>query len=320
MRTRTKLLVPALLTIVLNSAVANGSAAATAVTPDEARVIAKEATIYGFPLVDNYRIQYAYFVDRSSKEYKAPWNHLHNDARVYTPEDRAVQTPNSDTPYSQLGADLRGEPLVITVPAIEEGRYYSLQFIDMYCFNFAYVGSRATGNGPGSYLLAGPRWRGTKPRGIKSVIRSETDFAFVLYRTQLFGPEDIGNVRKVQAGYRVQTLSEFLGGSAPPAPPRIEFPRPLSAVDQRVSPEFFRLLDFVLQFCPTHSSERQLRARFAKLGIGTGRFDVSTLAPETRKAMQAGMADAWSTFQTFQEQELATGGSARARFWEAEPS
>src|SRR6185503_8925281 len=207
MRMRTKLLVPALLIIVLNSAVANGSSAATAVTPDEARAIAKEATIYGFPLVDNYRIQYAYFVDRSSKEYKAPWNHLHNDARVYTPEDRAVQTPNSDTPYSQLGADLRGEPLVITVPAIEEGRYYSLQFIDMYCFNFAYVGSRATGNGTGNYLLAGPRWRGTKPRGVKSVIRSETDFAFVLYRTQLFGPEDIGNVRKVQAGYRVQTLS-----------------------------------------------------------------------------------------------------------------
>ena len=107
MRMRTKLLVPALLIIVLNSAVANGSSAATAVTPDEARAIAKEATIYGFPLVDNYRIQYAYFVDRSSKEYKAPWNHLHNDARVYTPEDRAVQTPNSDTPYSQLGADLR---------------------------------------------------------------------------------------------------------------------------------------------------------------------------------------------------------------------
>jgi len=29
------------------------------VTPAEARAIAKEAYIYGFPIVDNYRIQYS---------------------------------------------------------------------------------------------------------------------------------------------------------------------------------------------------------------------------------------------------------------------
>ena len=33
-----------------------------------------------------------------------------NNARVFTPEDVAMQTPNSDTPYSQLGLDLRTEP------------------------------------------------------------------------------------------------------------------------------------------------------------------------------------------------------------------
>ena len=124
---------------------------AQTVSPVEARAIAKEAVIYGFPLVDSYRIQYSYFVDRGSPEFKAPWNTIVNNARVYTPDDKAIQTPNSDTPYSYVGADLRAEPLVLTVPAIEKGRYYSLQFIDMYTFNFAYVGSRATGNGAGSY-------------------------------------------------------------------------------------------------------------------------------------------------------------------------
>ena len=92
---------------------------------EEERAIAKEAYIYGFPIVDNYRIQYAYFVDRENPEYKAPWNQLRNIARVYTPDDKAIQTPNSDTPYSYLGADLRAEPLVLTVPAIEKERYYS---------------------------------------------------------------------------------------------------------------------------------------------------------------------------------------------------
>ncbi len=141
------------------------TANAQPVTPSEVRAIAKEATIYGFPLVDSYRIQHSYFVDRSNPEFKAPWNTLFNNARVYTPDDKAIQTPNSDTPYSFVGADLRTEPLVFTVPAVEKERYYSLQFIDMYTFNFAYVGSRATGNDAGNFLLVGPHWKGDDAEG-----------------------------------------------------------------------------------------------------------------------------------------------------------
>jgi hypothetical protein len=134
-----------------------------AVTQEQARAIAKEAYIYGFPMVDNYRVQYAYFVNKENPEYKGGPNEIHNTARVYTPEDTAIQTPNSDTPYSALGADLRAEPLVLTVPPIEQDRYYSLQFVDGYTHNFAYVGGRTTGNGGGKYLLAGPNWKGDKP-------------------------------------------------------------------------------------------------------------------------------------------------------------
>ena len=68
-----------------------------AVTPEEARVIAKEATIYGFPLVDNYRVMYSYFVDKENKDYKGPWNQIQNEANVFTSNDKAMQTPNSDT-------------------------------------------------------------------------------------------------------------------------------------------------------------------------------------------------------------------------------
>jgi len=84
--------------------------------------------------------------------------------RVYTPADTAIQTPNSDTPYSFVGADLRAEPLVLTVPPIEKGRYFSVQLIDYYTFNFNYIGSRATGNGGGSFLLAGRAGRAQRPR------------------------------------------------------------------------------------------------------------------------------------------------------------
>ncbi|GAU83298.1 DUF1254 domain-containing protein [Bosea sp. BIWAKO-01] len=284
------------------------TAHAQAPSPAEARAIAKEATIYGFPLVDNYRIQHSYFVDRNSPEFKAPWNTLVNNARVYTPADTAIQTPNSDTPYSYVGADLRAEPLVFTVPAVEKGRYYSLQFIDQYTFNFAYVGSRATGNGAGSYLLAGPGWKGEKPAGIKSVIRAETDFAFVLYRTQLFNPGDIEKVKAIQAGYKVLPLSQFLGRPAPVPPPNVNFIKPLTTEQERNSPEFFNVLSFILQFSPTNPSERALRARFAKIGVGAGKsIDLASLSPESRQALQDGMTDAWKTFADYKETQLDTG-------------
>lgn len=133
--------------------------AQTSVSPAEARAIAKEAYIYGFPVVDSYRIEYGYFVDRQDPEFKAPWNQIVNIPRVYTPADTAIQSPNSDTPYSWLGMDLRAEPIVLTVPPIEKERYFTVQLIDAYTFNFAYIGSRTTGNGGGSFLVAGPGWK-----------------------------------------------------------------------------------------------------------------------------------------------------------------
>ncbi|HEX2891438.1 DUF1254 domain-containing protein [Vineibacter terrae] len=292
--------------LLISPSVAPGSA--RAVTPDEARAIARDATIYGFPLVDSYRIQHSYFVDRGNPEFKSSWNTLTNTARVYTPQDKAIQTPNSDTPYSFVGADLRAEPLVLTVPAVDKGRYYSLQFIDMYTFNFAYVGSRATGNGAGSYLLAGPRWKGTAPKGVKSVIRSETDFVFVLYRTQLFNADDIENIKRIQADYKVQALAQFLGQPAPAAVPAVDFIKPLGTAQERTSPDFFAILNFILRFCPTHPSEQALMARFAKLDIGVGKtFDAKALPAETRKAVEDGMADAWKAFGEYKATQLDTG-------------
>jgi hypothetical protein len=281
---------------------------ADALSPDEARGSAREAYIWGFPLVDSYRIQHSYFVDTSSPEYKGNWNEIHNTARVYTPDDKAIQTPNSDTPYSFLGADLRTEPLVLTVPAVDKGRYYSLQFIDMYTFNFAYVGSRATGNEAASFLLAGPNWKGEKPDGVKEVIRSETDFAFVIYRTQLAGADDIDNVKRIQAAYKVESLSSFLGKPAPPAAAPVNFLKPLGAEEQKTSLGFFNQLNFILQFCPTHPSEKELRARFATIGIEPGKaVDPAALSPEMRDALQEGIGEAWAEFGKYKKSKIDTG-------------
>lgn len=272
-------------------------ASAADVTPAEARAIAREAYVYGFPMVDNYRIQHAYFVDEANPEYKAPWNTLVNVPRVYTPADTAIQTPNSDTPYSFVGLDLRAEPYVITVPPVEADRYFSVQLIDWYTFNFDYIGSRTTGNGGGSFLVAGPDWQGEPPAGIDKVFHAETEFAFPVFRTQLFDPADLENVKKIQAGYRVEPLSAFVGRPAPVAAPAIDFPAPLTPDAEKSSLAFFEQLNFVLRFAPTVPSETELRARFASIGLEAGKpFDPAALTPEIRAAMEQGIADAWAEF------------------------
>ena len=272
--------------------------AAEAPVPADAQAIAKEAYVYGFPMVDSYRIQYSYLVDTKDPEYKGGWNQVHSIARVFTPDDKAVQTPNSDTPYSFLGYDLRAEPLVLTVPKIDKNRYYSVQFIDLYTQNFAYLGSRTSGNAGTTVLLAGPDWSGETPKGIDQVIRSETQLGNIIFRTQLFGPDDLENVKKVQAGYKVQPLSAFLGQPAPPAAPPIDFIKPLTAQQEHTSPEFFEILNFLLRYSPTVPSETALMQRFGTLGIGPDKtFDADKLSPATLQAVKDGMADAWKAHE-----------------------
>jgi len=286
---------------------ASTSVQAQDVTAAEARAIAKEAYVYGYPMVDSYRIQYAYFEDSKNPEFKGPWNTIVNTPRVYTPADTAFVTPNSDTPYSWLGMDLRAEPIVLTMPVIDEKRYYSVQIIDGYTYIVDYIGSRTTGNDGGSYLIAGPGWKGDTPAGVKKVIRSDTDFNWGVYRTQLFNPEDLDEVKKVQAGYKVQTLSAFLGQPAPAAIP-INYIKPLTPAEQKTSPEFFNIMNFALQFAPANPSETELMVRFAKIGVGAGKtIGVSSLSPEVKTAIEQGIADAWADLGNLQKTGLDTG-------------
>jgi hypothetical protein len=259
----------------------------------EIRAIAEAAYIYGFPMLGNYKAMYQFSVDEKSGQFRAPFNQISSSARVATPKDTAVVTPNSDTPYSTVELDLRAEPIVLCVPAVDPKRYYSVQLIDMYTQNYGYVGSRATGSKAGCYLVAGPRWSGAEtPAGIAKVFRCETDFSLAIYRTQLFSPADIANVKKVQAGYKLQTLSKFAKKPAPPALPPPAFP---AWKEEAFKAEFPAYLDFLLQFAPAMPEETALRARFGRIGIGPGRkFDFKELSLEQKlevgKGIESGFA------------------------------
>jgi hypothetical protein len=266
---------------------------APALTPDEVQATSQEAILYGLPLVMLYSIMNEYAINKDSDQFKAPFNQIKNEPRVYTPADTAVITPNSDTPYSFAWLDLRAEPVVLCVPQMSEDRYYSVMLTSQYTFNFGYIGSRATGNGAGCYAIAGPGWTGSTPKGIDKVFVAGTDFALATYRTQLFNPADIDNVKAIQGKYSAQTLSAFLGQPTPAPAPEIDWPG-ISKATEKADP--FSYLAFILQFAPATGPaavEVPLREKFARIGIEAGElFPTVALTAADKAAMKAGIQQA----------------------------
>jgi hypothetical protein len=258
------------------------TARAADLTPAETKAIAEEGFIYGLPIVMNYAVMYEYAVDKGNPEFKAPFNQIKNEARVFTYEDIAIITPNSDTPYSFLWMDLRTEPMVLSVPAVEKSRYYAVMLCDGNTYNYGYIGSRATGSEAGDYMVAGPDWKGETPAGIKKVFRSTTQFSVAGYRTQLFNAQDMPNVVKIQAGYKGQPLSAYLKQPAPPAAPTVDFPKINKAM---VKTGFFDYLAFALQYAPAGPEEKEIREKLARLG------DLGALSPEQKAAVMAGVKE-----------------------------
>lgn len=255
----------------------------------------QQAYVYAYPMIAAYKAMYQFNIDKTNSQYEGPFNQVLNDSQVFTPKDTAIVTPNSDTPYSMLQADLRAEPLIFCVPEIERNRYYSVQLTDMYTFNYGYVGTRTTGNDGGCYMVAGPDWKGAAPKGIHKVFQCETQFSLLIYRTQLFSPADIANVKKIQAGYTVQPLSAYAHEPAPPPSPPIDFP---TFTDDALKTDFPRFLNFLLQFCPPVAQEAAVRLQFAAIGIGPGiPFDYLKLSEAQKGELAQAVKDGYAAIQ-----------------------
>src|SRR5262249_52647967 len=134
-----------------------------------------------------------------------------------------------------------------------------------------------------------PRWKGEKPAGVKKVFQSTTDFGLVIFRTQLFGPADMPNVEKVQAGYRIQPLSVYLKQPAPAAAPTVDWPK----IDKdSVKTHFFEYPDFALQFAPATPDEAEIRSKLARIGVGPDKkFNFKDLSAEHKAEILIAMKE-----------------------------
>ena len=104
-----------------------------------------------------------------------------------------------------------------------------------------------------------------------------------------------------------------MGKAAKESTASVEFIKPLTPAEEKTSLEFFNIMNYVMNFCPTNPSEAALMERFAKIGIGAGKtIDFTTLSPKVKGAMEAGIKEVWEVTFTelmkkFDKGELTSG-------------
>ncbi len=256
-------------------------------TPKQAAAIAEEAYVYAFPMMESYRTMYVQAIDKSAPGYQAPFNELAHRTKLLDPAFKDIVRPNNDTIYSMAWLDLRAQPILISVPEVEN-RYYSVQLVDMFTHNFAYIGTRATGTAAGSYVIAGPQWEGAKPGDARAVFRSESNFVLCIIRIEVEGPDDVAAVVELQKQYRLTAMNVYLGRSRVPVPTGITFPTYDST--RAKSAAFIDLLNFLLTQVLVVPEEQELMTRFSSIGIRAGALNASrALNLGIRNAVEEGI-------------------------------
>ena len=285
-------------------ALAAAAVAQEALTPEQRRALAKEAYIFTYPVVMNYRMMYLQAIKGDGAF--GTWRHL----ALASPADTDIVTPNTDTPYSYAWVDLRAEPWVLTMPKIEPERFYTSQWDDLWGYVLDNPGSINDGNDGISVLLASPAWTGDVPKGITRVIRGESDVLGTLTRTQVMGgAQDLPRVKHIQQRYTLAPLSTFVGTTAPTAAPAVQWP--VWSEGDEVTEAYWGYVNFLLPRTTPQPEDQAMYDNMASLGLkGGGPWDPGTLEATTREALQQGMDDARAELQ-----QRSAGGIDAAKFF-----
>jgi len=254
--------------------------------PAEAKSIAREAYIFAYPMLENYRTMYLQLLSWGEP------NEFTHIKQLYGPKNTMIVRPNNDTVYSMVWMDLTVEPIVISIPEIRN-RYFAFQLVDMYTHNLDYIGARTTGPGPTTFMVAGPKWEGEIPSGIAKVVFSEGNFVYCVVRTgvnsELEG--DLQKVLKIQQQYKSQTLSNYCGNSVMEESHTVDLPPFDQAVADSIG--FIGYFNFLLGQLEIHPSEKDLIQGFSKIGIGPDYpFDPTSFSEPVREAIEAAIVEA----------------------------
>ena len=269
--------------------------AQSAITEQEAQSIARDAYIYFYPLVTMDVTRKQLTNVEPGKGIGAPMNTLFNVPTFPTADMKQVVRPNFDTLYSFGYVDLTKEPMVVSVPDTG-ARYYLLPMLDMWTDVFASPGWRTTGTQAGNFLVTPPGWNGAVPEGFAR-INAPTPYVWIIGRTKTDGPPDYDAVHKIQAGFKVTSLSRW--GKAPEpvtvkTDPSVDMKTPPKVqVDTMPAAKYFTYAAELLKLQPPHITDEPIIAQMKRIGIEPGkRLDFDKLDPAVKKALESAPEDA----------------------------
>ncbi|MDB6153494.1 MAG: hypothetical protein JWL90_1947 [Chthoniobacteraceae bacterium] len=256
----------------------------------DAKAIAEEAYIFGYPLVTMEMTRRVMTNVSKPEANHAPMGEFYHSRTYPSASFRDVTAPNADTLYSTAWVDLSAEPFVLTIPD-EAGRYFMMPLLDAWTTVFEAPGTRTTGTGAQSYLITGPGWSGNVPEGLKEY-KSPTSIIWIIGRTYCNGTtEDYAAVHAIQDRYGLFPLSAYGTAYVPPAgtvDPSVDAKTAVRDQVNRLDAEtYFRTLAALMEKNPPTAADAPLLARMATIGLRPGHpFELSALDAEAAKAVQ----------------------------------
>jgi hypothetical protein len=252
--------------------------------------IAREGYLYFVPLVlmELTRRQ-STNVELGRKVGRGPMNAMVH-ARSFPPaEFRTVVRPNFDTLYSSAWVDVRTEPFIISVPAIND-RFFMLPMYDMWTEVFASPGTRTNGSSAFRCALCLPSWRGELPSDVVR-IDAPTPIVWIIGRTETRGVDDYSYIHSFQDELTMLPLSVFNGAvgtneSAVDSQIDMKTP-PMQQVLSLSAPEFFALASELVTIHPPHPTDWNMLARLERIGFVVGeRYDVAAQSAQIQASLE----------------------------------
>ena len=260
------------------------------ITPDEAKQIAVDAYIYGYPLITMEMTKRVMTNVSKPEGTRAPMGQFVRMRTYPTAAFRDVTAPNASTLYTTTWLNVKDEPWILSLPEAN-GRYYLFPMLDGWTDVFQVPGKRTTGTGPQKYAITGPNWNGDLPEGVTEY-KSPTSLVWILGRIYCTGtPEDYKIVHKMQDEITVVPLSSY-GKAYTPMPgkvdPNIDMKTAVREQVNALSTEaFFNLLAELMVDNPPAKSDDPILAEMAKLGIVPGEtFSLEKFDEDVQKALQ----------------------------------
>lgn len=220
------------------------------------------AFLYTLPIYEMARTRHA-AVGSPDGSPSGRVNRLGHRRTLSDHQARSVTTPNNDTLYSSAWLDLEGGPLLLRVPRIT-GRYWSIQFLDIYTNNAEIVGagSRALATEGGELKLWIARTSDPTPAPAgHQVVRLPGRDAWMLVRIEVRSEAELKDLHALQDAMILSApeTNQPLSGATVPV---------RRGAGPREGAEYLAVVNNMLLRNGVPQPEQSMVARWQPLGVG----------------------------------------------------